>query len=299
MRPIKTVRQSIGEAAVRVAREVNAEAIISLEKKAQKVSKSSTFGFKPKIMDIITPPKTLVRVVIFKKQRKGASLFAKKCQFDIEVRSNPSEGVGFIKEVLMTIIREKWIKKGDRLVCVADSSLGVGYTGLLFLYDVDKTFFDMSVHGLDKDVSSDVLEAVINLAKEIGTEGREGRKIGTGFIVGDSEAVLKLCQQLVLNPFAGYPQEERNITDPRIKETIKEFAQLDGVFIIGSEGIIHSAGTYVRCNTKSVKIQSGLGTRHLVCAAITKETKAISVVVSSSGGVVRVFKNGHLVMEEK
>ena len=40
----------------------------------------------------------------------------------------------------------------------------------------------------------------------------------------------------------------------------------------------------------------GLGSRHFAGAAISKNTKAIAVVVSQSSGTVRIFQNGEVVL---
>ena len=47
------------------------------------------------------------------------------------------------------------------------------------------------------------LETVILLAVEISREGREGHKIGTLFVVGDVEQVLKRSKELILDPLKG------------------------------------------------------------------------------------------------
>lgn len=141
-------------------------------------------------------------------------------------------------------------------------------------------------------VSEQVFEAVIKIAIEISTEGREGRKIGTAFLVGDSANVMAKSRQLVLNPFKGYTKEERMITNSDICDNIKEFAQIDGVFVISGDGVVEAAGRYITIDTGNVKIQRGLGTRHSSVAAMTYLTESIGVVVSQSGGVIRVFKHG-------
>jgi len=38
--------------------------------------------------------------------------------------------------------------------------------------------------------------------------------VGTAFLIGDYERVRALTSQLVINPFRGYLDEERNILDP-------------------------------------------------------------------------------------
>jgi len=143
-------------------------------------------------------------------------------------------------------------------------------------------------------VSEQVFEAVIKIAIEISTEGREGRKIGTAFLVGDSANVMAKSRQLVLNPFKGYVKEERMIINSDICDNIKEFAQLDGVFVISGDGVVEAAGRYITIDTGNVKIQKGLGTRHSSVAAMTYLTESIGIVVSQSGGVIRVFRHGRV-----
>ena len=74
-----------------------------------------------------------------------------------------------------------------------------------------------------------------------------------------------------------------------------EFAQLDGVFVLDEDGIIVSAGRYLEVSVKDLKIAKGFGARHLACAAITRETEAIAVVVSESGDI-RVYKDGEEIL---
>lgn len=144
------------------------------------------------------------------------------------------------------------------------------------------------------DIREQVFEAVLDVAIDISREGREGRTLGTAFIVGDSANVMAKSRQLVLNPFEGHRKEQRLVTDTETGDNIKEFAQLDGVFVISGEGVVEAAGRYITIDTRTVKIQRGLGTRHSSVAAITFETCAIGVVVSQSGGVIRVFKSGKI-----
>ncbi len=144
-------------------------------------------------------------------------------------------------------------------------------------------------------VSEQVFEAVIKIAIEISNEGREGRSIGTAFLVGDSVNVLAKSRQLVLNPFKGYLKEERMISNSDICDNIKEFAQLDGVFVIAGDGVVEASGRYITIDTSNVKIQKGLGTRHSSVAAMTYSTESIGIVVSQSGGLIRIFRHGRLV----
>ncbi len=137
-----------------------------------------------------------------------------------------------------------------------------------------------------------VLKAVINLAIDIGREGREGKKVGTAFIVGDTEKVMGMSHQIVLNPYEGHKKKDRDVKDENSWETVKEFAQLDGMFIVDDDGYIVAAGRYLDVNARSIELPPGLGGRHLAAAAVSKCTKAIAVTVSESSGIVSVYKGG-------
>ena len=74
----------------------------------------------------------------------------------------------------------------------------------------------------------------------------------------------------MINPFHGYPESERNILDPRLEETIKEFSAIDGAFIVRGDGVILAAGRYLAPRGKlDPPLPHGLGTRHEAAASIT------------------------------
>jgi diadenylate cyclase len=140
------------------------------------------------------------------------------------------------------------------------------------------------------------LESVILLAVEIAREGREGRKIGTIFVVADHENVLKLSRNMILDPLLGHAPENKHIDDPNVRETVKELAQLDGAFIVSDQGVVVSACRYLSAVSERIKLPLGLGSRHIAGASISKATKSIAVVVSESS-VVRVFDGGEIIGE--
>ena len=145
------------------------------------------------------------------------------------------------------------------------------------------------------DVTPGILDSVIKVAVEIAREGREGQAIGTSFVVGDTENVLNHSKQFVLNPFHGHREAERQITDIGIRGNIKEFAQLDGAFIITSAGVVEAAGRCITVDMSKVNLPGGLGSRHSSVAGITQVTKSIGVVVSQSGGLISIFRDGKIV----
>ena len=94
----------------------------------------------------------------------------------------------------------------------------------------------------------------------------------------------------------GYNQSERELDDNRVRESIKEIAQLDGAFIIASQGYAMSAGRILDAPAHGLTLSKGLGARHWAAAAISKATKAIAIAVSESTGTVRLFQNGVIVL---
>lgn len=141
-----------------------------------------------------------------------------------------------------------------------------------------------------------ILESLIELAVEIAREGREGRRIGTLFTLGDEETVLAKSRLLILDPLAGHPESARHVSDPNLRGTIKELAQLDGAFIVSHSGLMISACRYLDAVAASVEVPLGLGSRHIAAANMSAVTNAVGIVVSESA-VVRLFCHGKLVGE--
>jgi DNA integrity scanning protein DisA with diadenylate cyclase activity len=147
-----------------------------------------------------------------------------------------------------------------------------------------------------RNIDKEVLKRIITLSIELSREGREGRKIGTMFIVGDEKKVLDLSRQLILNPLQGHDEKERAITHPNLRETLKELALLDGAFVVAGKGTVLAAGRHVFSDARDLDIPLGLGSRHIAAASVTKVTRAVAVVVSESS-VVRVVADGKIVTE--
>src|SRR6266481_292583 len=142
----------------------------------------------------------------------------------------------------------------------------------------------------------DVLEPLIELAVEIAREGREGRRIGTLFTLGDENAVLAKSRSLILDPLAGHADSSRHVGNLNLRGTIKELAQLDGAFVVSGSGIFLSACRYLDAVASEVDVPLGLGSRHIAAANMSAVTNAVGIVVSESS-VVRLFCHGKLVGE--
>lgn len=148
---------------------------------------------------------------------------------------------------------------------------------------------DQASRGL---LASHTVARVIGIALRLASEGREGRPIGTIFVVGEMQDLGPYLRQLVLNPFGGHGRRLRDIHKNELVETLREYAAMDGAFVITPRGVIETAGTYLDAPVKRVKMRPGLGARHAAAAAITACTRALSVVVSESSGAVTVYNQG-------
>ena len=147
-----------------------------------------------------------------------------------------------------------------------------------------------------RGIDPEVLKQVIILAIEIAREGREGRKIGTLFVVSDSDEVMKHSRSLILDPLYGHADDLKHVEDPDARETVKELAQLDGAFVVSEAGVVLSACRYIDALSDGIELPLGLGSRHMAAASISKQTRAVAVVVSESS-MVRVFDDGELISE--
>ncbi len=155
------------------------------------------------------------------------------------------------------------------------------------------------LRNLETKVPLETLKLVVDLAVEIGREGREGKPVGTLFVVGDTRKVIQSSHSAGFDPVRGYGRAERRLTDPRVREGIKEIAQLDGAFVIGSDATVEAAARYIDASAENVSVSKGLGARHWAAAAVTRRTKSVAVAVSETSGTVRIFQNGEVMLRIK
>ncbi len=149
---------------------------------------------------------------------------------------------------------------------------------------------------LETTVPLGTLRRVVDLAVEIGREGREGKPVGTLFVVGNHRKILAMSHEGVHDPFRGYQKKDRAISNPRVRESIKELAQIDGAFVISSDGFVISAGRILDAKSEGLTLSKGLGARHWAAAAISKTTESVAIAVSESTGTVRIFQGGAVVL---
>lgn len=208
--------------------------------------------------------------------------------------------VGQVKLSLIMGVTEGLIKSSDKVVCVAGLPVH-GVLDTLMIIDLEREAEVFSAMGISMDllkkVKPEVLEAVLNIALELSSEGREGRTVGTTFVIGDNDKVMELSRPLIMNPFKGYPEEARNILDEAVHETIKEYSLLDGAFVIREDGVVMAAGIHLDAALKEEGLMPGLGCRHMAAAGITDVTGAAAITISGSTGIVRIFRKGKVLLE--
>jgi DNA integrity scanning protein DisA with diadenylate cyclase activity len=203
-----------------------------------------------------------------------------------------------VKMAVVSALSQGFFKEGDLVLCLT-GRIGRQVDTLMQMRIGGSLDDRVAIEGvkLGDEFNSQVVDALIQLALQIGQEGFEGHPIGTIICIGDHTAVLETSRQLTINPFQGLSEAERNVLDPKIREAIKNFSVLDGAFVIREDGVVLAAGRYLSAKDDDVKIPLGLGARHAAAASITATTKCIAMVVSQTSGAVRLFKDGNIVLE--
>lgn len=206
---------------------------------------------------------------------------------------------GEARAALAIALLNDWIKQRERVLFLS----GAPQSKVLDTLFVLKPNHELqivhapSLRVFSRRMMPEVFETLIRIALELAHEGREGRPVGTMFVLGDTSNVLKYAQPMVLNPFKGYADSKKNILDPKLKESIREFAALDGAFVIRRNGVILAAGCHIAAPNPQKELPWGLGARHRAAAAITAVTNSIAITISQSDGTVRAFRKGEIFLE--
>lgn len=242
-----------------------------------------------KFIDSITQAVPEIKTIIATCDPKIQKLLRDK---EINVKKlsrEPLRGIDIMnqaKELLVSAWGEGILKINDKVLCVISNDIDA-----LIMFNVEDIGITSIKDQVKDRIDLSILEATFNIATQIAREGREGKPAGALFILGDTDNVLKNSRPLIINPFEGHEKAGRCILERKNLTTIKEFALLDGALLIDEDGYAVAAGRYIVGVSWDLYLQGGLGGRHLAGASITKTTKAISIVVSSTG-TIRAFKDG-------
>ena len=203
-----------------------------------------------------------------------------------------------LTQAILEAVSREWVKPGASVVAVYSGfdSEAMDSISVIRLNERLGKLTARDLKKLETRVPLDTLKLVVDLAVDIGREGREGKPVGTAFIVGDHRKVLEETRSSVFDLVKGYPRRERNLSDVRVRESIKEIAQMDGAFVIASDGTVEASCRIIDTAPVELTMTTGLGSRHFSAAAISKNTEALAVTVSETSGTVRLFQNGEVVL---
>jgi DNA integrity scanning protein DisA with diadenylate cyclase activity len=281
---MKSINKTMIESAIKLAKEVKAGCVLVC------------MDVRNEIADLPEDVKQSVKFVLVMGASEEMPEKLVPIATKLDIPSVNLTRLGKIKIAIAKGIVSGLFKKGDKIICLS----GVpkfGYVDSIFFLDVGREFEILTsddISDVVESVQPEVFNAVLNIACELAAQGRETRKVGTIFVLGDDEKVMQLSRQMIINPFKGYSEEQRNILNPELEETIKELSAIDGAFIIKANGAIITAGRHLSAALESKDFPSGLGSRHIAAAGITNVTKAVAMVISQSSGNVSIFKNGKL-----
>ncbi len=212
---------------------------------------------------------------------------------------SPVERMDQISLALILSVMHGYVKEDESIVCLVGVSGSKRIDNLLIANPQRDFDWFKSGGGHKKSrlpISQEFIR-LIDIALRFSEEGREGKPIGTVFLLGDIDELNSVARPLILNPCHGHPKKSRSIYDPEFVETMREFAALDGGFLIDRKGVVEAAGVYLDAPvTKKVKVQKGLGSRHVAAAAVTATTNSLAIVISESSGTVTVFSKGSKVL---
>jgi len=238
------------------------------------------------------------RIILVARSQEAYEMAKGFCKTIVQVPEVNLTRMSQIKMAVMLSFSQRLLHPGERFIFL--TGLTQGKLDTMMVMEVGREyemFQTVDQPPLTEHIRRAVFERVLSLALELAAEGREGKPIGAIFVLGDSTEVSANSQQIIINPFKGYSESERNILDSQMTETVKEFAAIDGAFVIKGTGVIVSAGTYLLPKLVSEELPLGVGARHAAAAAITAATRSIAITISESTGMVRIWRQGRLITE--
>ena len=253
---------------------------------------ADTFGGGVEVGKIFKSFKT----VLIAQGASDATVDRKKIDAVIPIRSYSNHRFSQLRSAVLIGLTRSIFSSQDRLCCIGGLPQSNQFDSITVV-DVEREFDTMLASKADMlpaSVKPEVIERVLAIATELGVEGREGHPVGCLFALGNAEGISQYTKPLILNPFFGYNDEERNILNPFMDETVKELSSIDGAFIIRGDGVLVSAGSLIHAPDYTHELPSGLGSRHAAAASLTQAVDCLCIVVSGSTGQVTLFRSGKM-----
>jgi hypothetical protein len=285
---MKTQRTTLIESALHLAEETQSDSIFLFLNTVQSCNWFLKSDFSDRTNIVLVIPKEL--------KIKDSLLKAKKTK---TIRSWAGSQTRFsqIKYAFLYGVLQRIIQTDSKVVCVL-GPWGKSHLDTLVVNDLSLSWseeFPFDPNAIMHNEAFTTVMAVVDIALDIGALGREGKPVGTTFVIGDTDHVIRHSHQAVFNPFKGYPRKERLITRSEVVESIKELAKLDGAVVSSEIGVVMAAGRHLDARSIVTKQLRGLGSRHRAAAGITRMTAAVAIVVSESTGRVIIFEKGRIV----
>jgi DNA integrity scanning protein DisA with diadenylate cyclase activity len=273
------VPRSLAEAALRVAAEVDARAVIALTETGKNLELlsglKSEFQSDGKLKFVVATSNPS----ILQSLQNDASVKV------IGIMARPVSKTAQAYHAIAQGLHDEVFSPGDRLVCL----MGNGTPDMpdtLMVVEASPDHLALRVLGDDE-----VLSSTVELCLQLAEGGPDGKPLGTAFVLGNCKKIMRYSYQLMLNPLEGH---RIKITDRSQWGFLKKFASFDGAFVVDSDGTIVAACRYLNARRK-VEVPKGLGTRHLAVASMTAAAEAIGVTVSGEDGHIRIFDRGKMV----
>ena len=280
-----TSANAITAAAGKVARDIGARSVMFYEGAMPEIHR---------VVQLIKPPTELIAIT----SGEETALKANKRIHHLEVPDFKLTRMDQIKMATLIAFSRRMLDGGDRFVALSGvAGKPVDTMVIMEVGQEYELFQSVDQPKLTEHVRRVVFQRVLTICLELANEGREGRSVGALFVIGSLRQLEKYTEQHIMNPFRGYPEKERNILSDNMRNTVKEFAAIDGAFIIKGNGVIVSAGTMLRPDIGGQDLPQGLGARHASAAAITASTRCIALTVSQSTGSVRLWRRGRMITE--
>ena len=153
------------------------------------------------------------------------------------------------------------------------------------------------LRALETSVPFETLKAIVDVAVEIGREGREGKAVGT--LLGRRRRPRRADEEpdsgvrpVPRIPPQGPQSEGPSASARRSRRSPSWTAPSSSLATARSRPRARSSTP----PTTGLTLPKGLGTRHWTAAAITNVTSALAIVVSQSTGTVRIFQEGEIIL---
>ena len=191
---MRSINKTMIEHAIKIAHEIKADSLLVCVDVISDIT------------DLLEEIKKNMDFIIIARENENISEETKKHAKILYIPNVNLTRVGRIKIAIAKGIVLGFFKRDDNVVCLS----GVprfGYADSIFVIDVGKEFEILTsdfINDVIENVRPEVFNAALNIACELAAQGRESRKVGTIFVLGDDEKVMQLSRQMIINPLSGY-----------------------------------------------------------------------------------------------